>query len=1155
MADRDDTALTVVVAAAASPLAPAVARAYEHLIATGLVATCLWVRVGESGGLEAIALGDADTVAGIPPRQSDPSLLNVVAAADRSRIRVVALALPGDGDTATEGDLPDQVYQAFSNYEGAGMRITYTCLLIPSVDSPAGQPASPSLRTGSVRGVPWENIVVAPEDRADDGAMAVPAACGPKFPFHAAAAIASAAGTWVGMDDDPLDEWRRTAPEAFINSDGKVVVMRSRTRSLIVPSTADAVPGASLARRQQWPIPPNAVAARVPSAAVDTVGRAFIGGAGSPLVYARPPAPPEFTPTPLTIAQLFRMLGRWLTRRLPKLAADEIRRRVMGATDTVEDWLSSKILGDSSVFQLDRRGRLAHERESLDAEEFVKGLERDFGSELTQRTPPVEPQVWRVLRDWSLSLVDGSPSLDAAAIGLTEGGHRVVVNDPGDVAPDPNELGWWEPPAAVASVMGIEGLEIRPCDAWTARRVSEALARLRAERAAAAGGAPASPGSDVAAAASRRAAVLEVPPEEIESAASELAQATEARKASFMWRLATTMTDAMEAASADYAHLLAVLASPPSADFAADIERRRRRARRGLIIRLVLVAIAGWIGFRILTNVNVSEGVGRALVAILALVLVLLVLASIWRFARKRFQLEHERDRAVGEYAHACATIGPVTVELSRLHHVYQQFLDWAEIIGAIVYRPFGKPMAYRGRVHGAWAGGLHAHQVGEGEISADTLTGLISGQANVLYRQGWLTDTYEWLGDRVTGRFRQLTQLDAERADPTMDNSIGRFTDPVQQHAPRLFLRNELVNGDTLQELRRTRMAEILDRLAALPPSKLCDAVDGSAPSAWLVEAVPQATPAPFPLTMWTQDGLMKAPDVTLTRRTLWVPQGLGVPAREDIEIYESRQHDGELASCVVCVDLSVHCSPDLLAVFGESPTAPVDLVPIPPPPGVSEERRLVGFVGAGPDASSLPEIGTMVVPRVAPARPTVAGSYSFMSVVDGVPCRYPLDAPVPYRVRLGVGPEDAYALVGQAFQVVADASGMSFRFDGTFTGLDEIDESSGGIWLAFVEPNEATGVAGTILGHGGVLTLDKAVIGGRVVVGNDEGAEPGFGPGHTIGSVLLHELCHAMNLGHVDVQAELMYPYATSLTPEFFGPGDTMGLWLLGTGRGTGY
>jgi hypothetical protein len=137
----------------------------------------------------------------------------------------------------------------------------------------------------------------------------------------------------------------------------------------------------------------------------------------------------------------------------------------------------------------------------------------------------------------------------------------------------------------------------------------------------------------------------------------------------------------------------------------------------------------------------------------------------------------------------------------------------------------------------------------------------------------------------------------------------------------------------------------------------------------------------------------------------------------------------------------------------------------------------------------------------------------------------------------------------------VVADASGMSFRFDGTFTGLDEIDESSGGIWLAFVEPNEATGVAGTILGHGGVLTLDKAVIGGRVVVGNDEGAEPGFGPGHTIGSVLLHELCHAMNLGHVDVQAELMYPYATSLTPEFFGPGDTMGLWLLGTGRGTGY
>jgi hypothetical protein len=41
-------------------------------------------------------------------------------------------------------------------------------------------------------------------------------------------------------------------------------------------------------------------------------------------------------------------------------------------------------------------------------------------------------------------------------------------------------------------------------------------------------------------------------------------------------------------------------------------------------------------------------------------------------------------------------------------------------------------------------------------------------------------------------------------------------------------------------------------------------------------------------------------------------------------------------------------------------------------------------------------------------------------------------------------------------------------------------------------------------------------------------------------------------MNLAHVEVQSELMSPYVNSLTPPLFGPGDGMGLWLVGVGRG---
>jgi hypothetical protein len=195
---------------------------------------------------------------------------------------------------------------------------------------------------------------------------------------------------------------------------------------------------------------------------------------------------------------------------------------------------------------------------------------------------------------------------------------------------------------------------------------------------------------------------------------------------------------------------------------------------------------------------------------------------------------------------------------------------------------------------------------------------------------------------------------------------------------------------------------------------------------------------------------------------------------------------------------------------------------------------------------------LGMLISPTIPPQRPVVGGSFAFMSVVDGAPRRYPADEPIPVYVRKGVGPEDAYSMVTHAFQLVANVTGHDFIFSGTIDQLDEIDEANGRIWVAFVEPQEGTNVAGSVLGHGGVLTLDSTIVGGHVVVSNDEDANPGFGPGHAVGSVLLHELCHAMNLGDVDVQAELMYPFATTLAHVHFGPGDLLGLWLVGSGRG---
>ncbi len=61
-----------------------------------------------------------------------------------------------------------------------------------------------------------------------------------------------------------------------------------------------------------------------------------------------------------------------------------------------------------------------------------------------------------------------------------------------------------------------------------------------------------------------------------------------------------------------------------------------------------------------------------------------------------------------------------------------------------------------------------------------------------------------------------------------------------------------------------------------------------------------------------------------------------------------------------------------------------------------------------------------------------------------------------------------------------------------------------------------------------------------------------PGFGRGVYAGGLYLHELGHALALGHVDVRGQAMYPALTRDQPARLGVGDVAGYTAIGRRAG---
>ncbi len=178
----------------------------------------------------------------------------------------------------------------------------------------------------------------------------------------------------------------------------------------------------------------------------------------------------------------------------------------------------------------------------------------------------------------------------------------------------------------------------------------------------------------------------------------------------------------------------------------------------------------------------------------------------------------------------------------------------------------------------------------------------------------------------------------------------------------------------------------------------------------------------------------------------------------------------------------------------------------------------------------------------------PSGPEAYQFLHMNDstGEPIVWS-SCPLSWSLDTSDGPSDTEATVVEALEIISEASGLRF----------ERVERNGAISISVVE---ASAVEGSETRNGKVL--GKA---GMVVVRDEEGTAipiysevllvgsaleelpAGFDRYASRGGLVVHEVLHALGMGHVDHSKSIMHPDALE-EPFGFSPGDRQALQIIG-------
>ncbi len=291
-------------------------------------------------------------------------------------------------------------------------------------------------------------------------------------------------------------------------------------------------------------------------------------------------------------------------------------------------------------------------------------------------------------------------------------------------------------------------------------------------------------------------------------------------------------------------------------------------------------------------------------------------------------------------------------------------------------------------------------------------------------------------------------------------------------------------------------------------------------------------------------------------------------------------RKHAAALAACAAALAFAPTGTPSVLpaptgtssvpAASTGAPTVPATLTA----PSHASDDAVARYTGDGATTvvtSHVTRAGVRTA-GVRTAAATRAYTLTYASVngrrtvIRWNPCQT-----VTVRINPARAPRTGVRDVRAALGVLSQASGIRFGYAGTTTWVPRRSNTytstttqPAEIVIAWAAPGSGRGRSdilpgGNVLGVGGMRyswspQRRAQVDSGYIVIDSTKTGwyRPGFGRGLYAGGLYLHELGHALALGHIGVRGQAMYPALTGDQPARLGAGDTAGYAAIGRTAG---